>query len=273
MQKIPTFSNDEIFYRLFTNKSKTNYWKYISELRKRKSTEIYQKVTELTKSKNENEKVIGINVLAQFGYPRKHKAKTLKTYFNLLKTESSIKIVSSILYGIGHNNETLTDKQIETICNFKSSKSATIRYSLTFALSGIENQTAINTLILLSKDKDSDIRDWATFGIGSQTELDNQEIRQALWERISDSDKDTRDEAIAGLAKRKDPRIKEVLKTELDRADNLSSLTLEAIEELDDKDFIKLIEQKIFKNKAEQIIPEDWLQSTVEKLKENKNDS
>lgn len=272
MLKIPTFSNEEVFTRLLNNKSKSNYWNYIRELRKRKSTDIYQKATELTNSNDDHVKVIGINILAQFGYPRKHKKQTLKNYFNLLKSKNSINVISSILYGIGHNNEILTDNQIDIICRFKYSKSATIRYSLAFALSGVENDNAINTLIQLSNDKDSDIRDWATFGIGSQTALDNLEIRQALWERVNDTDRTTRDEAIAGLAKRKDHRIKEILKNELNKADNLSSSTLEAIEDLDDNDFIELIEQKINKNRTEQTIPEDWLVSTLEILKGNTKD-
>ncbi len=167
MQKISTFTDEEILSRLLKNKSKTNYWNYIRELRKRKSTTTYQKATELTNSENNVEKVIGINILAQFGYPRKHKNRNLNTYFKLLKTENSIKTVSSILYGIGHNNENLSESQIDLICQFQSNKSATIRYSLTSALSGVENDNAIKTLIKLTKDKDSDIRDWATFGIGS----------------------------------------------------------------------------------------------------------
>ena len=270
MHKIPTFSNDEIFARLFKNKS--NYWNYIRELRKRKSKDIYEKVIKLTTSIDNNKKVIGINILAQFGYPRNHKKQILKTYFNLLKSESNLKVISSILYGIGHNNEGLTENQIDLICRFQTSRSATIRYSLTFALLGVKNKNAINTLIKLSRDKASDIRNWATFGIGSQTEADNIEIRDALWERVTDIDKNTRDEAIAGLAIRKDRRVKEILKKELDVADTFSSLTLEAIEHFNDKEFIELIEQKIHKNKTEQTVNEDWLKTILNTLKTNKND-
>jgi hypothetical protein len=273
VQKIPTFSTEEIFIRLLKNKSKTNYWRYISELRQRRTLDIYQKAVGLTKLTDKNEKIIGINVLAQFGYPRKHKTQTLKTYFDLLKKEKDINVISSTLYGIGHNNENLTDIQINLLCNYQYHKSATIRYSLIFALLGIENKNAINTLIKLSKDKDLDIRDWATFGIGSQIEADNLEIREALWERVTDTDKNTRDEAIAGLAKRKDQRVKEILKKELDEADNFSSLTLEAIENFNDKEFIKLIEQKIQKNKTEQTVNEDWLKITLSILENNKNDN
>jgi hypothetical protein len=273
MNKISTFSTDEIFTRLFKSKSSSSYWNYIRELRKRKTNDIYQKAIQLTNSIDNHEKVIGINILAQFGYSKKKKSQILNIYFNLLKSESNIKIISSILYGIGHNNKNLTEKQIGLICCFHSSKSATIRYSLTFALSGIENKNAISTLIKLSKDKDADIRDWATFGIGSQIKTDNIEIRETLWERVTDTDKNTRDEAIAGLAIRKDQRVKEILKKELETANDLSSLMLEAIENFDDKEFINLIELKIHKNKTEHLINEDWLSATLTKLKNNKNET
>jgi hypothetical protein len=59
-------------------------------------------------------------------------------------------------------------------------------------------------LIALSRDKDREVRDWATFQLGSQMELDNAEVRQALRDRLEDSDLDTRCEAFVGLARRGD---------------------------------------------------------------------
>lgn len=119
--KITSFSTSEIFRRLLNNKSKTNYWRYIMELRKRKSSEIYNSAIELTKSSDKKEKIIGINILAQFGNPRIHKNQTLRIYFNLLKEENDIYVVSSILYAIGHNNQKLTENQIDFICHYDSS--------------------------------------------------------------------------------------------------------------------------------------------------------
>ncbi|MNK92940.1 putative lyase [compost metagenome] len=265
--KITSFSTPEIFRRLLNNKSKTNYWRYIMELRKRKSAEIYNRAIELTKSSDKKEKIIGINILAQFGNPRIHKNQTLKIYFNLLKEEDDIYVVSSILYAIGHNNEKLTENQIEFICHYDSSKSSTVRHSLTFAVSGIENKNAIHTMIKLSKDRDPEVRDWATFAIAALISNDNDAIREALWERVMDSDKKIQNEAIFGLATRKDARIKEVLKKELETVDFNSSYTLEAIEVFNDKEFITLLEDKIIKNKIEQVIPEDWLISTLDHLR------
>jgi HEAT repeat protein len=262
------YSNEKLFERLLNNKSSKNYWNFITELRRRKDNDIFEKSIELTKSEIVKEKIIGINILAQFGFPRLHLKEILKIYFDLLKTETDKNVISSILYGIGHNNENLTEKQIDIICAYKDHKSVNVRYALVYAILAIDKSKAINTLIELSKDKDSDIRDWATFGLGTQIETDSQIIREALWERINDTDNTTRLEAIVGLAKRKDENIKEILKKELLEIDETGSLILEAIEEYNDKDFIFLIEEQIKRNQKLKKVEEDWLLETLEKLKQ-----
>jgi hypothetical protein len=64
----------------------------------------------------------------------------------------------------------------------------------------------IITLLRLMTDDDSDVRDWATFGVGSRVAVDSDEIRDALIARLTDPDADTRLEALVGLARRRDPR-------------------------------------------------------------------
>lgn len=268
MNKTTDFSNDKIFIRLLKNKSNKNYWNYISELRKRKSKDIFDKSIILTESEIAKERVIGIDILGQFGYPRLHKKLILKLFFRVLKNEKDENVLRSLFYGIGHNNEDLSSKEIDLICSFKKHKSSEIRYSLAFALLTKEESKAIETLIELSKDRNPKIRDWATFGIGTQIETDNKIIRESLWERINDNDENTKFEAILGLAKRKDENIKAVLKNELQKNDEFSSLIAEAIEELNDKDFIILLEEKIKRNKLLKKINEDYLLETLEKLKQ-----
>lgn len=270
MQKISTFSNEQILDRLFNNKSKTNYWAYIRTLRTRATEDVYSIANELVQSSDKKSRIIGVNILAQFGVPRKHKKQILSIYFKLLKEETDIYVVSAVLHGIGHNIDSLSERRIDTICRYHSHRSVTVRFGLTLALCGVSNSNAIDTLILLSRDKDKDVRDWATFGIGSNTDADSQAIRAALWARITDTDTNTRQEAIIGLAIRKDQRVKEFLIEELDKADEWSSSILEAIESFNDKDFILLIEDKIVKNKTEQIINEDWLQTMLDRLKAEK---
>ena len=266
MNKLTNYKTEKIFERLLTNKSKENYWKYISELRKRKTDEIFKKSVLLTKSESAKERMIGTDVLAQFGFPRRHKKEIINLFFQLLKSESDKKVISSILYGIGHNNEKLTNRQVEFLCSFRTHKSVYVKHSLVSALSTIEKDKAIDTLIKLSNDTDPDIRDGATFGIGSQVKTDHKKIRTALWDRISDNDQGTRFEAISGLARRKDHRIKEILKTELENLDEYGSLILESIEYLNDKSFVPILEKKIQENKQSKTVNQNWLLNTLDKL-------
>ena len=55
-------------------------------------------------------------------------------------------------------------------------------------------------------DDDPDVRDWATFGLGTQVATDSAEVRDALADRLADADEDVRREALVGLARRRDRR-------------------------------------------------------------------
>jgi HEAT repeat protein len=68
------------------------------------------------------------------------------------------------------------------------------------------DERGIHALIELSRDPDGDVRNWATFGLGRQLDCDSTEIREALWVRVDDDNVDAREEAIVGLARRRDQR-------------------------------------------------------------------
>lgn len=61
-------------------------------------------------------------------------------------------------------------------------------------------------LITLSVDPEPQVRDWATFGLGRETDRDFPRLRDALAGRLGDDDPDTLAEAIHGLAVRGDER-------------------------------------------------------------------
>ena len=136
------------------------------------------------------------------------------------------------------------------------------------ALLSVDNKLAIDTLIHLTTDKVSHIRDWATFGIGTQIERDNKFIREALWLRVDDKDRFTKFEAIFGLAKRKDIRVKEKIIRELLQWE-YEPLLFEAIGELKDKDFLPLLKQNLTKVQKDKKKNSDWikeLKSCISKL-------
>jgi hypothetical protein len=88
-------------------------------------------------------------------------------------------------------------------------------------------------LIELSTDEDDEVRDWATFGLGSQLDDDSPEIRDALFERLRDPYDDARCEALVGLARRRDPRTFEAVLSSLMK-DQVWGLEVEAAKFLAD---------------------------------------
>jgi hypothetical protein len=133
------WSSDKIFTRLLENKSDKTYWNNIQELHFRATEDVFAKCCELIKSSNQKDKIIGIDVLSQLGLKaegkRPFQIETLHIFFEILETVNSPKVISSVLFGIGHNNyETLTDSQIAFLSTFKNQSEADVRHSLVFSL-------------------------------------------------------------------------------------------------------------------------------------------
>ena len=61
------------------------------------------------------------------------------------------------------------------------------------------------TIIELMDDSDDNVRDWATFALGTQCSVNSPEILNALRKRLNDSYEMARNEAVWGLAQHKDP--------------------------------------------------------------------
>ncbi|GAA1256953.1 hypothetical protein GCM10009665_54190 [Kitasatospora nipponensis] len=95
-------------------------------------------------------------------------------------------------------------------------------------LTGRPDGPDIHTLLALTRDTDPQVRNWATFTLGFQAEVDSPAIRAALWERTTDEFADAREEGIRGLARRHDPRAVPLLVELLDDPDGAVLLTFDA---------------------------------------------
>lgn len=95
-------------------------------------------------------------------------------------------------------------------------------------LSGLPDGPDIRALIQLTRDEDPEVRNWATFTLGCQAEVDSPAIRAALWARTTDEFGEARDEGIRGLARCHDPRAIPLLVELLDDPDRAHALGFHA---------------------------------------------
>lgn len=264
------WTDDKLLSRLVNNKTDKSRWDNIHVLRERPSQELFAKCVELIKSNNPKNRKIGIDILAQFGLPpRPFLKETLKIYFELLNVETDPDVLMSLLYSIGHNNDELDREQIDKICSFVGNENSWVNEGLVFALLGIDNSIAIEILAKLSSDKLSHIRNWATFGLGTQIERNNKYIREVLWERVNDKHQETKLEAIVGLAKRKDKRVIDIIRREIIGGE-YGKLLFEAIIETQDRGFLPLLKQNLKTIKGDKTINPEWekdLKSCIDRLK------
>lgn len=83
------------------------------------------------------------------------------------------------------------------------------------------------TLLALMADPDDDVRDWATFGLGTLTDFDGPAVREGLVICMGDENLEVRDEALLGLARRRDPRLVAFLVARLEE-ESVGMLAVEA---------------------------------------------
>jgi len=122
-------------------------------------------------------------------------------------------VVQSAIFALGHR---ASPRAIEPLLPFVDNPSADFRYAAVHGLMPHDTPIVVNALVMLSRDADRGVRDWATFCLGSQFESDSPTLRAALRERLTDSDAEIRGEALVGLARRHDTSIAPLVLRELE---------------------------------------------------------
>jgi HEAT repeat protein len=176
--------------------------------------------------------------LGQLGIPnRTFPDECLTTLVGLLEHEFDPLILRDICIALGHLND---PRSIEPQLKFCLHPDWEVRYGVVHGLSGQDDERAIAVLIKLSADDRPQVRNWATFGLGTLIEVDTPAIRSALYQRFITEDVEADEtaeiygEALVGLAHRKDDRILPRLIEEL-MSDRVSKLAIEAAEALVDE--------------------------------------
>ncbi len=199
-------------------------WEAVSLLRRNGNREVFETASEWLKAENPLQRARGAAILAQLRAPgseeRLPKAtdwlfrdETFSLLVELLERESDAMVLDSGIAALGH---LYNEAGIPIIVRYSRHSDKNVRFSVACALGHFPNHPlAVATLVPLTRDEDSDVRDWSVFGLGVQGDADSPEIREALLQRLSDPDEDVREEAAVGLGKRRELRLLPPLRTML----------------------------------------------------------
>ncbi|MDA0182927.1 HEAT repeat domain-containing protein [Solirubrobacter phytolaccae] len=185
-----------------------DYWEVVSELQARNDAETYAAAVELTRDANPDRRKLGVDILSQLGATRSdedrpYRGPSVDLLLERIATEPHPHVIASILNAFGPLHDPRT---IGPTVAFASHPDEHIRLAVVHGLFQHDDDRVVDTLLALMEDPDDDVRDWATFELGSINTRDTPQVREALAARLTDRYVDVRHEAIAGLALRADPR-------------------------------------------------------------------
>jgi HEAT repeat protein len=210
---------DDIFAQTLTGDYDDEFpWNAVRKLHDIGSREVFDRAAVWCSSDNPLKRARGADVLAQLGVAPDHPThaspdESFSIVSMMAQREKEPLPLLSALHAIGHIGDPLA---VPLVVEHRLHPNANVRFAVACALGDFANDPrAVDALIALMQDVDEGVRDWATFSLGVQGDIDSEEIRSALWQRMSDANPDVRDEAMVGLGKRKDRRALPALIAEL----------------------------------------------------------
>jgi HEAT repeat protein len=176
-------------------------WDAVSALHSRGTREVFAAAARLCQSEGAKKRRIGADMRGQVGVLVDSFAQApVAVLLTMLEREEHPKVFDAIGIALGHRHD---PRAIPALARCADHPCACVRSGVVSGLCGHEDARAITTLIQLSRDEHSLVREWATFGLGAQVAADTAAIRGTLAARLTDPDVGTRYEANAGLARRK----------------------------------------------------------------------
>jgi HEAT repeat protein len=124
-----------------------------------------------------------------------------------LNEDQTEEVLVAVIEALGH---AWTESACLAVVPFTYHPDKSVRLAAVRSMvGGIESKagsiTVAAALMQRFGDEDSEVRDWATFGVGSMLDIDSVKIRAALRGNLEDVNYDVRCEALVGLARRGDP--------------------------------------------------------------------
>jgi hypothetical protein len=208
--------------------SDTEYWNLLDAIKQDRDAAIAIG-TEYLKKAEPYERFFGISLLGEICNPveegEEDDAEGIAvSLIALSATETSPLCLGSIADAL---SKTHSDSAVPTILELSRSKNEDVRWSATVAL-GVdteEREDVTNRLLELASDSDEDVRSWALLWLGMRE--DSPAVRVALLEGLDDTYVEAQTEAVYALAGRGDQRALPPL-MEVLSGDKASSKDIEA---------------------------------------------
>jgi HEAT repeat protein len=157
------------------------------------------------------------------------RADAASALLRLAPSETDVEVNWSIASALG---STADERAVPILVALAGHSDADIRFQVAHALpsvaTGNPDGAEIGALIRLTGDPDPEVRNWATFGLGSQIDIDTPAVRDALWARVGDDGGDVHGEAVFGLARRRDLRATALLIELLDAEEGIHTWAFDA---------------------------------------------
>lgn len=208
---MPAETINELFARTLSGDYESDSaWDAVRALRTLGNRDVLGQAAEWCSSQEPLKRARGADILAQLGKTAENPKnafpeESFAVVIEMLKREIDPLPLASAIHALGHIDG---PRAISILVQYRSHPNENVRFAVATALGNFPNDSlAIQALIQLTGDTDDDVRDWATFGLGVQGNQDSPQIREALAARLNDPCKDAREEAMIGLAKRKDQRV------------------------------------------------------------------
>jgi methionyl-tRNA formyltransferase len=187
--------------------SEAEWAPYLSALAYRGDEEVLFRARAMAGEEDPRERGIAAFLLGQLGTPvPTFPVESAAALEAMAARESDPGVLEAIAHGFGHLGEPYG---LDTLLRLAAHGDPRVREAAAIGLAGREAPRAVDALIRLSRDEASDVRDWATFALGTLASNDTVELREALAARLGDPDPETRLEAVHGLALRGDTRAVE----------------------------------------------------------------
>ena len=243
--ELPTMSLDDIVATALSQDAESDsYWECVGELHRRVNREVFERAAEMCSASDVRSRQLGLDILAQLGSQTERPfLENVLPIARALAEDPDAAVRTSALSALGHQWD---PRSLPTLLRHQVDPDANARWTVATAIPCVVSvppePSAVAALLALMRDEDSDVRDWATFAIGSLLVVDGNEIRVALTERLADSDGDTAGEALVGLARRGDLSILDHV-NELLGNPRVGNMTVEAAGELADPVLLPALER------------------------------